>query len=292
MNKMVILLLLGVILVVVAIIIILLFGERLKSKKVLVVEKSLPHYNTYGLSAKEKMTYYLVGSIAVFLLGQVFYRSVILSCIAIGVYMFVITKWPQIITNELMEKRKDKLRIQFKDALQAIVSELSAGKSFGNILRDGSIVQNLKILHSENAPIVKEFEHMTREIRNNVDEESLLRDFADRSGINDIANFVDVFTICRKQGGNINQVARNTANVIIEKMNIYEEIITTISQKKQEQKVMTILPLGMVMVMSVMAPDYMSPMYTSFLGRIVMTLAILVITGAYFISKKMMNIEV
>ena len=104
------------------------------------------------------------------------------------------------------------------------------------------LIENLIMLHGEDSYIVREFQKMSQATQYNVTEEDMLRDFANRADINDIASFVDVFTICRKQGGNINEVARNTANVIIEKMNLNEEIKTIVSQKKQEQKIMTVLP--------------------------------------------------
>ena len=108
------------------------------------------------------------------------------------------------------------------------------------------LIENLIMLHGEDSYIVESFRRCPRATQYNVTEEDMLRDFADRADINDIASFVDVFTICRKQGGNINEVARNTANVIIEKMNLNEEIKTIVSQKKQEQKIMTVLPSALL----------------------------------------------
>jgi tight adherence protein B len=75
-------------------------------------------------------------------------------------------------------------------------------------------------------------------------------------------------------------------------MNLNEEIKTIVSQKKQEQKIMTVLPLGIIIVLRFMAADYMEPLYTTVGGRIAMTAAAIVIVCANYISKKIMSIEV
>lgn len=294
MNEWVILLLVGIILVIVLILLVLFFGNR-TSKKVNVqvdIEQEAIDYNKYSYSSNEYIKYYILGSGIAFLFAQIFYDSFILGLIIVALYLLFIIKWKNIIMNNLIQKRKDKLLLQFKDALQTIVSELGAGTSFSNIIREGKIVENLKLLHREDSYIVKEFERMAKAMNNKAPEEEVLRDFAKRADIDDISNFVDVFSICRRQGGDINEVAKNTSNVIIEKIDIYEEIQTLISQKKQEQKIMTILPIGMVLILRIMAPDYMEPLYTTFAGRITMTIAVLIIIGAHFISKKIMDIEV
>lgn len=164
MKPIVVILLIGIIVIIAGIIAVLVLSNKpvkteqeapteSKPKKGKAKKESafIEDYNVYKLSYKETLTYYIIGSIAAFLLGQIFYKSIMLSLIAVGVYLFVIIKWPKIITKSLVEKRKSKLSLQFKDALQAIVSELSAGRSFLNILTDGSIIQNLKILYDDNA---------------------------------------------------------------------------------------------------------------------------------------------
>jgi len=294
MNKTVILLLLGIILIIVVILLILMLGSKTGKKT---TEEDEPaanaiNYSQYKYSTEDYIKYYMGGSVIAFILAQIFYDNIILGLVVVGVYLIVITYWKKIIINNIIKKRKDKLLLQFKDALQAIVAELSAGISFSNIIKSGKIIENLTLLHGDDSYIVDEFKRMAQALNHKVPEEEVLRDFADRAGIEDISNFVDVFTICRRQGGDINTVARNTANVIIEKINIIEEIQTVISQKKQEQKIMTILPIGMVLALKVMAPDYMEPLYTTFAGRIAMTIAVIIILIAQFTARKIMDIEV
>lgn len=284
----------GIIFIVFLILLVLLLGNPIKKRGVINDDTDIDtiNYKQYRYTVKDYIKYYIGGSVIAFTLAQVFYNNVILGIVVAALYLIIISKWKSIIMNNLIEKRKEMLLFQFKDALQSIVAELGAGTSFTNIIKSGKIIENLTLLHQKDAYIVKEMQRMSQALNHNVPEEEVLRDFAQRADIEDITNFVDVFTICRKQGGDTNKVSKNTANIIIEKINICEEIQTVITQKKQEQKIMTILPLGMVLTLKIMAPDYMEPLYTSIGGRIAMTIAILIIVGAHFTSKKIMNIEV
>jgi tight adherence protein B len=88
------------------------------------------------------------------------------------------------------------------------------------------------------------------------------------------------------------EVIKNTSNIINDKIEIKEEINTLLSSKKFEQKVLTAMPVLMIVLLSVTAADYMAPVFEKLAGRIIMTVAIAVIVFGYFISKKIMNIKV
>jgi tight adherence protein B len=48
----------------------------------------------------------------------------------------------------------------------------------------------------------------------------------------------------------------------------------------------------MVAMLSVASPDYMEPVFNTFIGAVVMTIAIIMFAIAFFISEKIMDIEV
>ncbi len=299
-NFLVELIVLGI-LVVSGLIIYILYGDRIKKKlginKIETIdEEYIIDYNVYKMTKSDFVFYVGGGAAGCFMIGMIFYKSLILSSVLAFLFFLVTLKWPTIITNSLRDKRQRELGKQFKDALQAIAAEISSGRSFLNIILDGAITDSLKILYGDKKKkgyIIQEFEFIAKEMRNQVPERVVLRDFANRSGVEDIQNFVDVFLIGRDESGQINEIIQRTSNMIIEKMDINEEIETLISQKKNEQKIMTILPIGMIMFISLVAPDYMAPMYnTIFPGRVVMSSALGLIIFAYYLSKKITDIEV
>lgn len=248
---------------------------------------TLPDYNTYKMSRVEKILCLLQGGAFIYAIAFVFYRSHIL-CILLCPIAFL---YPRIKTRTIIEKRKYELNIQFKDMLYSLSSTLSAGKSIERAFRD--ILEDLEILYpNPDTPIIREVEYIIRKIDMNETVEEALSDFARRVHIDDIDNFVDVFHICKRTGGNIIEVIKNASNIINDKIEIKHEINTLLAERKLEQKVLNLLPPAMVILLSVSASEYIHPIFTTLFGRFIMTIAIILLIAAYFISKRIMDIKV
>jgi tight adherence protein B len=183
------------------------------------------------------------------------------------------------------------LGLQFRDALYSLASSVSAGKSVESAFKDTA--QELYFLYPDiDSYIVKEFMIIVTRIEMNVTVEEALRDFAERSGLDDIRSFVDVFAVGNRSGGNMVEIIINTSNVIGEKLRIKEEINTMLAQRKFEQKVLNIMPVLLILLLTWSTGDYMTPVFETIFGRMVMTVAVFLLAAAYFISKRITNIEV
>ncbi len=247
----------------------------------------LGDYNTYVMTHKEKYLYILIASGVIFVIAYIFYRSILLSIIMMPLAIL----YPKRRTQEIINQRKQKLTIQFKDALYSLSSSVSAGKSIEIAFKD--TVKDLLILYPDsNTMIINEMQYIVRRIEMNEPVEVALNDFANRSHIEDIQNFADVFQTCKRSGGNLVQVIKNTSEIIQEKISIRQEIDTMLAEKKFEQKVLMVMPIAMILLLSTSAKDFMEPVFTEPMGRLVMTFAIFLMGIAYYISKKMMEIEI
>jgi len=65
-----------------------------------------------------------------------------------------------------------------------------------------------------------------------------------------------------------------------------------LAAKKFEQKVLSVMPFIMILILSLTTEDYMAPVFDTIVGRIVMTFAIIIIAIGYFVSKKIMDIKI
>lgn len=259
--------------------------QGLNSKKVQAQE--VIDYDVYQMSIKEKFLYILIAGVGIFGIGYIFYHSFWIA----GLLTPLAVLYPKMKVREMIKNRKNELNLQFKEAIYSIASSLSVGKSIEMAFKD--CLRDLEILYPDpNTFIRKEINHIVRKIEMNQPIESVLNEFADRTHIEDIQNFADVFQICKRTGGNLIQVIKNTSDIINDKISIKQEIQTLISQRKFEQKVLNVLPLCMIFLISSTAPDFMSKMYTTVNGRIAMTVALGLFVAGYFISKKITDIEV
>lgn len=260
----------------------------LKEKTNRQVETHLADYSVYNLSIKEYILYATM-AIAVFaFLGYLFYESII-AAIVLGSLGLL---YPRMQKKTLLEKRKDQLNLQFKEAISSLSSSLAAGRSIENAFKE--VVMDLYLLYPDpNTYIIKELEIINRRVENGETIENAILDFSIRSDIDDIQNFSDVFITCKRTGGNLVEVIRRTSDIISEKINIQQDVAVMLAQKKFESKIMSVAPIGMILLLKYSARDYMDPMYEwGTPGPIVMTLCLVILAFSYWYGQRIMTIKV
>ena len=85
---------------------------------------------------------------------------------------------------------------------------------------------------------MREFSYIINQIRMNITVEKALLEFAERTGVEDIINFAEIFAIAKRTGGDLVKVIRTTANAINDKIEVKREIITLVTAKKHEADIM------------------------------------------------------
>ncbi|NMB33881.1 MAG: pilus assembly protein TadB [Clostridium sp.] len=258
-------------------------GERKSPEQ----QSVLVDYDIYIMKPAERILYILMAAAFIFAVGFIFYHSIILSFLLTPLAFL----YPRMRTRQIIAKRKNELNLQFKDLLYSLSSSMSAGKSIESSFKEAT--KDLQILYpNPDTYIIQEVEYIVRKIGMNETVENALEDLAKRSGLEDIQNFFDVFSTCKRTGGNLVSVMRNTSNIINDKIEIKEEINTLLASKKFEQKILSLMPIFMIIILSTTTGDYMSPVFDTPIGKLVMTVAMILISAAYFISSKIMNINV
>ena len=244
-------------------------------------------YNTYVMTLREKIFCILGACAVIFAAGYIFYRNVLLSLLLMPFGLL----YPRIKTKEIIKKRKNELNLQFREALYSLASSLSVGKSIEMAIRDS--LKELSIQYPDaDTYILIELEQINRRVEMNETIEEALVDFAQRSHLEDIINFADVFAICKRTGGNLVQVIKNTSEIISEKIDTKQEINLLLMEKRLEHKVLNLMPILIVILLSSSAEEFMAPVFSEPAGRVAMTFSLVLFAAAYFISKKIMDIEV
>lgn len=251
------------------------------------VKYELTDYDIYIMSPKEKRLYICLAAIVIYCVGYLFYRSFIIPLLFIPAALY----YPKIKVKDIIKKRKEQLAVQFKDALYSLSTSLSAGKPIEMAFNDA--LKDLEIIYSNpNTHIIKEFLNIVGGLKMNIPIEELVDEFANRAKIEDIKNFADVFQVGKRAGGNLIHILKNTTDIISDKLEIKQEIDIIISQRKFEQKVLNFMPIGLIILISIGAPDFMEPVFNTIIGKLIMTFAIILFVIAYFISRKITEIEV
>ncbi len=241
-------------------------------------------YDVYHMKARETILGLVVGAILGAVVIQIFFGIWIFTFITMPVFAVV---GAFVYRNILLNKRKEKLMIQFRDMLESVSASMGSGRN----VKDSffSARDDLAAQYSEDAVIVQELDIIRQGMDNNINIEVLLQDFAKRSHNENIQNFADVFEVANRRGGNLRQIVFETKDTINEKIMVEQDIQTVISGKKNELNIMMILPLIVVNQVKGMQGNTASDLAINFMIK----LAAFCIFGlAYVIGRKMMDIKV
>ena len=260
------------------------------------------NYKVYYMKPMEKLAYFLLAFAVGAAVGYLFYGGIgkdefgnpttltwilnILIPTAIGLIagrLFVPMR-----VKSIIAKRRNNLRHQFKDMLEALTTSLGAGKNVNDAFF--SVYEDMKVQYDSETFILKELEIVIAGIHNNVALEEVLEDFGKRSNIDDIKSFANVFKISYRKGGNIKDVIRNTHSILSDKMEISEDIETLVTSTKMEQNIMLVMPIALISIIKMMSPEFAANFVTP-TGIISTTISIIIFVVAYFIGSGVLEIK-
>ncbi|QTH43551.1 type II secretion system F family protein [Cohnella sp. LGH] len=242
-------------------------------------------YSVYRLNAKEKAWAILLGCSFCFTLIWLLYRHPLIAAFAAPLGLL----YPKYYALSLCRRRRDKLRQQFKDALQALTSLLSAGRSVENAF--SALESDLVLLIGDSrSDLIRELRAISNRLSNGEQLEVILQDFAERSAVEEVRNFAEAIAICKRAGGDLVEVTRRTSLLIAEKMDVELEVSVLIAQKRFEAKVMMAMPFAFVGILNFLAADYMQPMREG-MGIVVMSVCLLLLALCSWWIVRIMDIK-
>lgn len=244
-------------------------------------------YKIYHLNIREKVRFVIICIPLLLLTGYLFYHSVFV-CI---VFNFLLIPFYRLYRASLSEKRRRAITEQFRDVLYSISASISTGRQMTEALYEAE--KNMHLIYKEDELIVRELSAIVKRLYVfREPEEDVLRDFALRTGVEDISDFVDIYLTCRETGGDLVNVLNKTSEMLLDKISIEKEIYTITAQKRYEAKMLASMPLITILFLNLVSPDYLAVMYEGLLGRLVMTAALLGTGFAYLWSMKLTKIQV
>lgn len=192
--------------------------------------------------------------------------------------------------SAIRHRKVYELRTQFKDAMMAVSFSLNVGYSLENSFSEA--LHELRTLYSSDSMIVKEFSIIVNRIGRNEKLENVLYDFAQKSEIDDIRYFAEVFKYARTSGGDMISIIKNTVRTISEKIETENEIQVVISAKKMEQKIMSVVPFIIIGYLKLTSADFIAKLYNNIAGVLVMSVCLILYIAAVGLSKKIVDISI
>lgn len=170
--------------------------------------------------------------------------------------------------KERKRKEKWELNLAFKDALVCLENNLAVGYSAESSIRE--TVKNLEQLYEKEHEICREFRRMVKQMDLGKGVEDAFSEFGDRSGVEDIRQLADIFSVVKRTGGNLSVVLRQTGSVLQDKIELKRELHTAIAAKQMEFRVMCVVPYGILLYLKLFAPAMSSALYHNGFGILFM----------------------
>jgi tight adherence protein B len=167
---------------------------------------------------------------------------------------------------------------QLAETLQLIAGSLSAGLSLSQSLDT--------VVREGNDPIASEFRRALIEARLGVQVEDSLENIAKRMESADFEWVVMAIRIQREVGGNLSELLLKVADTMRERDYLRRQVKTLSAEGRLSAWILGALPVGMFIYMMVANRDYVSVLYTTFLGWIMLAVAaVLMAVGSFWMSR-------
>ena len=168
-------------------------------------------------------------------------------CFLIGAYA------PRFYLKRRKGKRLSEFNQQLPDTINLLANTLRAGSSF---------LQGIEMVSREaRPPISEEFERVLREMNLGVSMSATLDNLVRRVASEDLELMVTAIAIQSQVGGNLATVLDAIAFTIRERVRIKGEIKTLTAQQRYSGYVITGLPVALGLILLVISPSYMEPMF-------------------------------
>jgi tight adherence protein B len=192
--------------------------------------------------------------------------------------------------KQIEYRLKREMSDQFRDLLYSLSASIATGRQMREALEDAT--EALKIIYDEKSLLCIELTKILKQVgETNESLEKLLLEFADRTKVQDIQSFVDIYMVSRKTGGNLEKVIHKTADILLERMELEKSIRVLTAQKRMESRIMVIMPFLVLLFLRVSSPEYLQVMYSTWFGRMLMSIALISIISSYLLSMKFTQIE-
>lgn len=244
------------------------------------------NYGEYHFTWKETGKYLTQSVFLCGVLDYLFYKNW-WGMLALPFVSVFYLKWKK---KQLIRERRKNLNYQFKDALNSLSVAVQAGYSVENAV--SACARDLERLYGKEEDILEEFHYIESQQRVSVPVEELFLDLGERSQVEDIENFASVFYTAKRTGGDMDKVIQKVARMLGDKIDVKKEIDTTLSAKKSEQAIMGLMPAGIILYMQISSPGFLSVLYGNPVGICAMTACLGIYAAAYWLGRRIVDIEV
>jgi len=249
-------------------------------------EKDMPaDYRQYRLTRAQRIALALAGCAAAFGAAWFVYGHPLAGMLLSPAGLLA----PRAAAGALLRRRRDRLRKEFKDMLQALSALLSAGRSVENAFQALESDLRLMMAHGR-SDLLREIRTIAARQRNGVPLEEALSGFCGAGGAwKKLTVWRKLWPSARRPAGIWSTSCGAPPPGSAKKMEVELEVAVVTAQKRFEARVMMAMPFVFVGVLQWLAPDYMAYLRQG-PGLVVLTVCLLLLAACGIWIRRIMGI--
>ena len=181
-------------------------------------------------------------------------------------------------------KRFQKFEELFPEAIDTLARAVRAGHAFTTAVE--------LIANEIGEPVASEFRKLFEEQKFGLPVRDALLNLTDRVPLVDVKFFVTAVMLQRETGGNLAEILDNLSYVIRERFKIMRQVRVYTAQGRLTMLLLMALPPIIIVVMRIMNPSFIEPLFTDPMGHALIVGGITLQTIGYFVIRKVIQIQV
>ena len=191
---------------------------------------------------------------------------------------------PNLAVRYLEQKRMQRLEAQLVDGITMIASGVRAGLN---------LVQAMQlIVDNGEGPIQQEFAQLLREYQMGLDLNQAMRNASDRIASRNYRLLFTAIEMHRLRGGDAGESMDRIAESIREIQRLEGKLDAITSQGRTQAWMMSLMPFAFLLIYYTIDPESTSRLFIDPSGRIVLLIALVLITTAFFWIRKIMTVDI
>jgi tight adherence protein B len=190
---------------------------------------------------------------------------------------------PRWVLGFLTNRRKKKFTENFAPAIDVIVRSVKTGLPTNEALRI--------VAREAPNPVGSEFNNLVESLKVGVTLDQALKRMMDSMPTPEVGFFAIVMTIQGKSGGNLSEALGNLAFVLRDRKRLQGKIRAMSSEAKASAMIIGSLPPGVMSIIYVTAPTYMSKLFTERSGNLMLAGCVIWMSIGILVMRKMINFK-
>ncbi|HNB28345.1 MAG TPA: type II secretion system F family protein [Alphaproteobacteria bacterium] len=191
---------------------------------------------------------------------------------------------PRFILGMLVKRRIKKFTANFAEAIDLIVRGVRTGMTVAECL--GIVGREMP------EPIGIEFRAITEGLQMGLTLEDCMNRFTSRVPSNETRFFSIVLVTQQTTGGNLAETLAKLATILRDRKRMRDKIRALSSEAKSSAGIIGSLPFAVGAILSFIAPDYVSILFTTSAGNWCVFAGFLIMTVGVLVMRKMINFEI